>query len=79
MEIKIKIHYKKICLKESEVWPKVVSDKITVTNVTRGLPSSFLSRPVALSSLQQLCDRTSLLFESLGWHRLGMEEHKLIG
>ena len=33
--------------KESEVWPKVVSNKIFVTLVTQGLPSSFLSRPVA--------------------------------
>ena len=39
--------YKKICLKESEVWRKVVSNKIIVTLVTQGLPSSFLSRPVA--------------------------------
>ena len=39
--------YKKICLKESEVWRKVISNKIIVTLVTQGLPSSFLSRPVA--------------------------------
>ena len=39
--------YKKICLKESEVWRKVISNKISVTLVTQGLPSSFLSRPVA--------------------------------
>ena len=39
--------YKKICLNESEVWRKVVSNKIIVTLVTQGLPSSFLSRPVA--------------------------------
>ena len=38
---------KKICLKESEVWRKVISNKIIVTLVTQGLPSSFLSRPVA--------------------------------
>ena len=36
--------YKKICLKESEVWRKVISNKIIVT---QGSPSSFLSRPVA--------------------------------
>ena len=41
------VHYKKICLKESEVWRKVVSNKIIVTLVTQGLPSSFLYRPVA--------------------------------
>ena len=35
--------YKKICLKESDVW----RNKIVVTVVTQGLPSSFLSRPVA--------------------------------
>ena len=34
---------KKICLKESEVWQKVISNKITVTLVTQGLQSSFLS------------------------------------
>ena len=39
--------YKKICLKESEVCRKVASKKIIVTLVTQGLPSSFLSRPVA--------------------------------
>ena len=39
--------YKKICLKESEVWRKVISNKTSVTLVTQGLPSSFLSRPVA--------------------------------
>ena len=39
--------YKKICLKESEVWRKVISNKIIVTLVTQGLPSSFLFRPVA--------------------------------
>ena len=39
--------YKKICLKESEVWRKVISNKISVTLVTQGLPSSFLFRPVA--------------------------------
>ena len=36
--------YKKICLKESDVWRKVIPNKIVVT---QGLPSSFLSRPVA--------------------------------
>ena len=39
--------YKKICLKESDVWRKVISNKIVVTVVTQGLPSSFLYRPVA--------------------------------
>ena len=39
--------YKKICLKESDVWRKVISNKIVVTVVTQGLRSSFLSRPVA--------------------------------
>ena len=39
--------YKKICLKESEVWRRVISNKDIVTLVTQGLPSSFLSRPVA--------------------------------
>ena len=29
--------YKKICLKESEVWRKVTSNKIIVTLVTQGL------------------------------------------
>ena len=33
--------------KESEVWRKVVSNKIIVTLVTQDLPSSLLSRPVA--------------------------------
>ena len=34
-------------LKESELWPKVISNEIIVTLVTQGLPSSFLSSPVA--------------------------------
>ena len=33
--------------KESEVWRKVISNKIIVTLVTQGLPSSFFSRLVA--------------------------------
>ena len=37
----------KICLKESDVSRKRFSNKIVVTVVTQGLPSSFLSRPVA--------------------------------
>lgn len=39
--------YKSICFKESEVWQKVISNKIIVTLVAQSLPSSFLSRPVA--------------------------------
>ena len=39
--------YEKICLKESDVWRKRFSNKIVVMVVTQGLPSSFLSRPVA--------------------------------
>ena len=42
--------HKKIRLKKSDVWRKVISNKIVVTVVTQGLPSSFLSRPVALFS-----------------------------
>ena len=38
---------KKICFKKSEVWQKVISNKIIVSLVTQGLPSSSLSRPVA--------------------------------
>ena len=34
-------------LKESELWRKVISNEIIVTLVTPGLPSSFLSCPVA--------------------------------
>ena len=38
--------YKKLCLRESEVWRKVISNKIIVTLITQGLPSSFFSLPV---------------------------------
>ena len=38
--------YKKTCLKESDVWRKVISNKIVVTVVTQGLPS--FSSPVLL-------------------------------
>ena len=41
------VFYKKICLKESDGWRKVNSNEFVVTVVTQGLPSSFLSRPVA--------------------------------
>ena len=39
--------YKKIRLKASEVWRKVISNKIIITLAMQGLSSSFLSRPVA--------------------------------
>ena len=39
--------YKKIRLKESDVWRKVTSNKIIITLGIKGLPSSFLSRPAA--------------------------------
>ena len=39
--------YKKILLKENEVWRKVISNKIIVKLGTQGLPSPFLFRPVA--------------------------------
>ena len=41
---------RKICLKQGEVWRKVFLNKVSVTLVTQGLPSSFLSRPVAYLS-----------------------------
>ena len=47
LKLKFPDLYKNICLKESEVWRKVISNKIIVTRVTQGLPSSLLSRPVA--------------------------------
>ena len=39
--------YKKSCSKDSEVWQSFFSNKIIVTLVTQGFPSSFLSHPVA--------------------------------
>ena len=42
--------YKKIRLKENDVWRKVVSDKIIVTLVTQALPPSFLSRPCLIGA-----------------------------
>ena len=39
--------YQKKYLKESEVWHKVISNKIIVTLVIQGLLSSFHSSPVA--------------------------------
>ena len=38
------LFYKKICLKECEVWQKVFSNKIIFTLNTQCLPSSFLSK-----------------------------------
>ena len=46
------VFYKKIYLKDSEVWRKVVSNKIIVTLVTQGLPSSFLVPSCCVSSLE---------------------------
>ena len=43
----ILLFYKKICLKEFEVWQKVFGNKIVFTLVVQGLPSSFFSCPVA--------------------------------
>ena len=37
----------KTCSKEGGFWRKVFTNKIIVTPVTKRLPSSFLSRPVA--------------------------------
>ena len=37
---------RKICLKETEVWQKVVSNQIYVTLIAEGLQSSFLFRPM---------------------------------
>ena len=40
--------YKNICLMESEVWRKVIQQKILLTTLsTKGLLSLFLSGPVA--------------------------------
>ena len=39
--------YENACLKENEVWRKVISNKINVTLVTQDLASSFLPCPVA--------------------------------
>ena len=41
------VFHKKSWLRKREVWRKFISNKIIVTLVTQGLPSSFLSRPVA--------------------------------
>ena len=43
----ILLFYKKICLKEFEVWQKVFGNKIVFMLVIQGLPSSFFSHPVA--------------------------------
>ena len=46
--LKIDVSYSStICSKECEVWRKQSKSKIIVTLVTQGLPSSFLSSPVA--------------------------------
>ena len=51
-----------ICLKESEVWRKVVSNKITATLVTQGLLASFLSLTYSNKRYQQelLHEKTKL-------------------
>ena len=38
------LFYKKICLKECEVWQKVFSNEFIFTLTQQGLPSSFLSK-----------------------------------
>ena len=49
--------YKKICLKESEVWRKVISNKIIVTLVTQGLPSVPLRNTGGQSLPRSQCYR----------------------
>ena len=56
----------KNCLKESEVWRKVISNKVIVTLVTQGLPSSFLSRPVAYTSVRATQEAGFGLSDSVG-------------
>ena len=45
------VFYKKISLKEGEVWRKLFLNKIIATLVTQGLPSSLLCRPKGVISL----------------------------
>ena len=47
LNIKVSGLLQKMCLKEGEVWQNIFSNKIIVTLVTQGFPSSFLSHPVA--------------------------------
>ena len=58
--------YKKICLKECEVWRKVFSNKIIVTLFTQGLPSSFLFRPVAMTTTLNPLDLKEFSFNQRG-------------
>ena len=66
------VFYEKICWKESEVWRKVFSNKIIVTLVTQGLPSSFLFRPVALIHYYTLTGRH--LKETVLWPNFTLSE-----
>ena len=59
-------YYKKICLKECEVWRKVFSNKIIVTLFTQGLPSSFLFRPVAMTTTLNPLDLKEFSFNQRG-------------
>ena len=65
---------KKICLKESEVWRKVISNKIIVTLVTEGFPSVSLSCCVSSlnierAPLKNVLSRSSALFRHCLWDR----------
>ena len=70
---------KKICLKEDEVWGNFFSNKIIVTLVRQGLPSSLLARPVAYSHTKMAATVKNLTFtdEELPLHVLVGYKQKL--
>ena len=66
------VFYKKICLKEDEVWGNFFSNKIIVTLVRQGLPFSLLARPVTYSHTKMAATVKNLTFtdEELPLHVL---------
>ena len=79
------VFYKKICLKEDEVWGNFFSNKIIVTLVRQGLPSSLLARPVAYSHTKMAATVKNLTFTDeelllnvlVGYNRKGRQQRWL--
>ena len=77
--------YNRICLKEDEVWGNFFSNKIIVTLVRQGLPSSLLARPVAYSHTKMAATVKNLTFTDeelllnvlVGYNRKGRQQRWL--
>ena len=71
--------YENACLKENEVWRKVISNKIKVTLVTQGLASSFLPCPVAwFTNGELICEHRNVYKHNSTTLRVHCDDHFFI-